>query len=32
MNASERSQPLGVDGKADDNDICQISGDEYDKL
>ncbi len=32
MNAGKRSQPVSVDGKADNNDICQMFTDKYDKL
>ncbi len=32
MNAGERSQPVSVDGKADNNDICQMFSDTDDKL
>ncbi len=32
MNAGKKSQPVSVDGKADNNDICQIFGDRYDRL
>ncbi len=32
MNAGKRSKPVSVDGKADNNDICQMFSDNYDKL
>ncbi len=32
MNAGKRSQPVSVDGKAENNDICQIFSDKFDKL
>ncbi len=31
MHTGKRSQPLGVDGKADDNGTCQVFSDKYDK-
>ncbi len=32
MNAGKRSQPVSVDGKADNNNICQMFSDKFDKL
>ncbi len=32
MKASKRSQPLSVDGKAENNGICQMFSDKFDKL
>ncbi len=32
MNVGKRSQPVSVDGKAENNDICQMFSDKFDKL
>ncbi len=32
FNASKRSQPVSVDGKVDNNNICQIFSDKCDKM
>ncbi len=32
MNAGKRSQPVSVDGRAENNNICQMFSDKYDKL
>ncbi len=32
INAVKRSQPVSVNGKADNNDICQMYSDKYDQL